>query len=213
MFGFGKKKKEEPQAIAPGTPLGQVMALKQKSMTNDQIIPELERQGYDSSQIYDALNQVSISGGNVGSGMTPPKGAPPGFPQEPMKQQPAAQVGQPPVDVQQPQVGKEQIEEVAEAIIDEKWKEFEDDLKVIVDWKEKAESRVNRLEQQMKDFTVSLSGLQKSLVSKVSEYDKNITDVGIEIKAMEKVFEKVLPSLTENVNKLDRLAKSSKPKK
>ena len=49
--------------------------------------------------------------------------------------------------------------------------------------------------------------------SKVSEYDKNITDVGIEIKAMEKVFEKVLPSLTENVNKLDRLAKSSKPKK
>ena len=93
------------------------------------------------------------------------------------------------------------------------WKEFEDDLKVIIDWKEKAESRVNRLEQQMKDFTVSLSGLQKSLVSKVSEYDKNITDVGIEIKAMEKVFEKVLPSLTENVNKLDRLAKISKPKK
>ena len=213
MFDFLKKNKEEPQATAPGTPLGQVMALKQKGMTNDQIIPELERQGYDSSQIYDALNQVSISGGNVGPGMTPPQGAPPGFPQEPMMQQPAAQAGQPPAEVQQPQVGKEQIEEVAEAIIDEKWKEFEDDLKVIVDWKEKAESRVNRLEQQMKDFTVSLSGLQKSMVSKVSEYDKNITDVGIEIKAMEKVFEKILPSLTENVNKLDRLAKSSKPKK
>lgn len=213
MFDFLKKKKEEPQATAPGTPLGQVMALKQKGMTNDQIIPELERQGYDSSQIYDALNQVSISGGDVGQGTMPPQGAPPGFPQEPMVQQPGAQVEKPAVEATEPQATKEQIEEIAEAIIDEKWKEFEDDLKVIVDWKEKAESRVNRLEQQMKDFTVSLNSLQKSMLSKVSEYDKNITDVGTEIKAMEKVFEKVLPSLTENVNKLDRLAKSSKPKK
>jgi|TARA_Y100000310_G_scaffold115950_1_gene114554 uncharacterized phage infection (PIP) family protein YhgE len=213
VFGFGKKKKEGGQAAAPGTPLEQVMALKQKGMTNDQIIPELEKQGYDSSQIFEALNQVNISGGGVGQG---PVAAPlqPPFPQEQIQQPlPQPPVEQPPVEAPQPQAAKEQIEEVAEAIIDEKWKEFEGDLKIVIDWKEKTENRINRFEQQIKDLTNSLSSLHKSLVSKISEYDKNITDVGTEIKAMEKVFEKVLPSLTENVNKLDRLAKSSKLKK
>ena len=47
-------------------------------------------------------------------------------------------------------------------------------------------------------------------MGKISEYDQNIIDVGTEMKAMEKVFQKVLPSLTENVNKLERMTKSSK---
>ena len=62
----------------------------------------------------------------------------------------------------------------------------------------------------MKDLTNSLNNLHKSIISKISGYDKNITDVGTEMKAMEKVFQKILPSLTENVNKLDRMTKSSK---
>ena len=68
MFGFGRKKEEEmPVAAAPGLPIEQVMALRQRGMNNDQIIPELERQGYNSSQIFDALNQVNIGGGNIQS--------------------------------------------------------------------------------------------------------------------------------------------------
>ena len=204
IFGFGKKKKAEPQT--PGTPLDQIMVLKQRGMSNDQIIPELEKQGYNSSQIFDALNQVNISGGNVGQeqpgGMMPQMPPQQGFPQEqPIPQQPVEQ---------QPQVDKEQIEEIAEAIIDEKWKEFEDDIKIIIDWKEKTEGKINKFEQQIKDLAESLNNLHKSLLGKISEYDKSITNVGVEIKAMEKVFQKVLPSLTENVNKLDRIAKGSK---
>jgi len=206
MFGLGKKKKVEPKA--PGTPLDQVMVLKQRGMNNDQIIPELERQGYNSSQIFDALNQVNISGGNVGPeqpvGMTPQQG----FPQEQLIPGAIPQFEQPPPPAET--TNKEQIEEIAEAIIDEKWKEFESDIKIIIDWKEKTESKINKIEQQIKDMADSLNTLHKSLLGKISEYDKGITDVGIEIKAMEKVFQKVLPSLTENVNKLDRIAKASK---
>jgi len=204
IFGFGKKKKAELQV--PGTPLDQIMVLKQRGMSNDQIIPELEKQGYNSSQIFDALNRVDISGGNVGpeqpGGMMPQQG----FPQE--QQYPGTQqFEQPPP--QEETTNKEQIEEIAEAIIDEKWKEFEDDIKIIIDWKEKTEGKINRFEQQIKDLAESLNTLHKSLLGKISEYDKGITDVGIEIKAMEKVFQKILPSLTENVNKLDRIAKGS----
>jgi len=204
IFGFGKKKKE-PERAVPGTPIDQVMALKQQGMDNNQIIQEMERQGYNSSQIFDVLNQINIGGGSAGPGQ------PQGFnaPQQdfPEQQAPPQQFEQ---SLQQPQVDKEQIEEMAEAIIDEKWKEFEEDIKIIIDWKEKTEARVNQIEQRVKDLANGLDSLHKSLVGKISQYDRNIMDVGTEIKAMEKVFQKILPSLTENVNKLDRITKSSK---
>ena len=204
ILGFGKKKGQQEQA-APGLPIDQVTALKQRGMSNDQIIPEMEKQGYNSSQIFDALNQVSMSNptldqppDTVQQGALPPQDFPQ---QQPLPEHP------------QPQIDKNQIEEIAEAIIDEKWKEFEEDVKVIIDWKEKTEAKINQFEQQIKDLTSSLNTLHKNVMGKISDYDKNITDVGVEIKAMEKVFQKVLPSLTENVNKLDRMTKSSKLKK
>ncbi len=207
IFGFGKKKEEKvPAAGAPGLPIDQVMALKQKGMSNDQIIPEMERQGYNSSQIFDALNQINISG--QGFEQPPAMNNPQqNFPQEQPVSQPP-QYEQP--QQKEEQVNEEQIEEIAEAIIDEKWKEFEQDVKVIIDWKEKTEAKINRFEQQITDLSNSLNSLHKSLLSKITAYDKNIMDVGTEMKAMEKVFQKILPSLTENVNKLDRIAKSSK---
>lgn len=207
LFGFGKKKEEEMPA-APGSPIEQVMVMRQRGMGNDQIIQELERQGYNSSQIFDALNQSSLMGPNPGIDQSQ------NFPQ----QQDFSQ-GQfmPPQQIveqdQQPQIDKDKIEEITEAIIDEKWKEFEEGLKVIIEWKEKTESKINRLEQEIADLTSALNSLNKSIVGKISEYDKNISSVGTEIKAMEKVFEKVLPSLTENVNKLERLSKSKPDKK
>ncbi len=208
MFGFGKKKEEEMPA-APGSPIDQVMVMRQRGMGNDQIIQELERQGYNSSQIFDTLNQASLMGPNPGIDQSQ------NFPQQDFSQdqftppqQPMEQDQQP-----QPQIGKDQIEEVAEAIIDEKWKEFEEDLKVIIEWKDKTESKINKFEQEIADLAANINSLNKSLMGKISEYDRNISSVGTEIKAMEKVFEKVLPSLTENVNKLERMSKSRPDKK
>ena len=59
-----------------------------------------------------------------------------------------------------------------------------------------------------KDF----ESLSQGVLGKIGDYDKNLTDLGVEIKAMERVFQKVLPSLTENVNKLERMAKKTPSK-
>ena len=209
MFGFGKKKEAEEMPAAPGSPVDLIMAMRQRGMGNDQIIQELERQGYNSSQIFDALNQASLMGPNPGIDQSQ------NFPQQDFPQDqfmPSQQpMNQP--QVQQPQIDKDQIEEVAEAIIDEKWKEFEEDLKVIIEWKEKTESKISKFEQEISDLAANINSLSKNITGKISEYDKNISSVGTEIKAMEKVFEKVLPSLTENVNKLERMSKSRPDKK
>ena len=210
LFGIGKKRQPQPeQAAAPGTPIEQIMVMKQQGLDNNQIVQELERQGYNSSQIFDALNQINISGASAGSEQPPDNSAPPQqqdfsyeqpFPEQQMPEQVQPEVS----------IGKEQIEEIAEAIIDEKWKEFEQDVGIIIEWKEKTEARMGQIEQQIKDVANSVNSIHKNIINKISEYDRSITDVGTEIKAMEKVFQKVLPSLTENVNKLDRMTKGSK---
>src|SRR3989338_4671879 len=208
LFGFGKKKEEQMPA-APGSPIEQVMVMKQRGMGNNQIIQELERQGYNSSQIFDAINQMNISGVNMGMEQPPEYG----MPQQDFSYSqpyPQQQFEQPREEMRE-SVSREEIEEIAESIIDEKWKEFEEDIKKIIDWKDKTEARINQMDQQIKDLAASLNSLHKNIINKVSDYDRNLIDVGTEIKAMEKVFQKVLPSLTENINKLERMAKG-KPK-
>jgi hypothetical protein len=62
-----------------------------------------------------------------------------------------------------------------------------------------------KLEQQFQDLKADFQSLHKALIGKVNEYDQNILNVGTEIKAMEKVFQKILPTFTENVSELSRI--------
>ena len=55
MALFGKKG-------AKGTPLDLVIQMRQNGSTNDQIIQDLQKQGYSSSQIFDAMNQADVKG-------------------------------------------------------------------------------------------------------------------------------------------------------
>jgi hypothetical protein len=217
LFGLGKKKKEEMPKEVPGAlPTDQVMMMKQQGNTDDQIVQNLQNQGYNSTQIYDAINQVNISG------QMPPQEQIPPAPQEQMQppamegygmQEQMPPHGYGPETQPQTQEPNQRIEEIAEVIIDEKWKELSADINKVIEWKEKTESRVTKLEQQTSDLRASIESLNKSLLIKITNYDQNITDVGTEIKAMEKVFQKVLPNLTENVNKLERLSKKPSSKK
>jgi hypothetical protein len=62
----------------------------------------------------------------------------------------------------------------------------------------------------MSDMKMDLDGLHKAIVARIGEYDKTLMDVGTEIKAMEKVFQKVLPELTGNIQELSRITKNVK---
>ena len=71
--------------------------------------------------------------------------------------------------------------------------------------KTKTESTIAALQQQFADLKDNFDRLHQAVVGKIGEYDKHILDVASEIKAMEKVFSKVLPTFTENVNELSRI--------
>ena len=231
FFSFGKKKKEElseasvvspdisqdtyPQA--PPSPIEQVLMMKQQGYTNNQIVQTLQSQGYNTSQIFDAINQAGLSGGfEAAPAPEQPETGMQEYGQnyeQPSQQQSqqSFQTFQPPKEIQTPvSIDEERIQEVTEAIIDEKWEEFAKDIKKVIEWKDKSEERIGKLEQQIIDMRLSIDSLTKSIMSKISAYDQNIVDVGTEVKAMEKVFQKVLPNLTESVNKLDRMTKGYK---
>ena len=228
MSLFGKKKEapagpapigemQPPGGIPSSTHSDVVMNMKQQGLTNDQIIQELQKQGYNSQQIFDAINMAdpnNIPGGPVDMGNAP--GGMPG----PMDQggmgAPGEMPGPAEMGQEMPPMGggldssKERIEEMAEAIIDEKWEELVKSINKIIEWKEKMDGSINKIQQEMSDMKENFDRLHSSVIGKIDEYDKNIVNVGTEVKAMEKVFEKALPTFTENVGELRRIVKNSK---
>ncbi len=191
LLDFLKKKAPE-QYVPPAlsSPVDQVLAMQQQGLTNNQIVQALQRQGYDTGTIMDALSQAEAK-----RGVEPFQPAPEDHPSY-----------NPPQREQQP-AKSEAFEEIAEHIVDEKWQEFVKEMTKMSEWKDQVNSRLDRLEQSMADVKADLDNLHRSILGKIGEYDKNLLDVGTEIKAMEKVFQKVLPTLTENVAELSRVTK------
>ncbi|HLG23980.1 MAG TPA: hypothetical protein VI564_03575 [Candidatus Nanoarchaeia archaeon] len=211
--GFSSTPQPQMQG-AGGSPIEQVLMMKQQGYTNNQIVQALQSQGYDNSSIFEAINQAGITGDVSFDQQQPMESGMPEFGQafEPQpQQQPNYQTFQPPAQIQTPVgIDDERVQEIVEQVIEEKWNELAKDIQKVIDWKEKSEDRMSKIEQQILDLKLSMDGLTKSIMGKITQYDQNIVDVGTEIKAMEKVFQKVLPSMTENVNKLERMTKGYK---
>lgn len=182
-----------PPTAGASLPIDQVSSMMDQGMSNEEIISSLQAQGFNAKQIYDAIAQVEAG----------PPGAPigPGVPPE-----------MPPPHLAKP-VAPAGFEEMAESIIEEKWVELTKEFGKINEWKEINESRISKIEQSVADMKSDLDNLHKAIVSKIGDYDKNLLDVGTEIKAMEKVFQKVLPELTSSVQELGRITKTAKAKK
>jgi hypothetical protein len=183
-------------------PIDQVKALKVRGFDNNQIVQALQRNGYSSTQIFDALNQSELvnPGQPTQYGMNPTASTP-------QYQQNA------PAPQEEEEVSDKQIEEMVETIVEEKWQAASKDQAKMQEWKSEMESKIAKMEQRMDELQSSFDKLQQAVVGKVGEYDKNILAVGAELKAMEKVFSKVLPVFTENVNELNRITQTLSDKK
>ncbi|MBW2990814.1 hypothetical protein KY348_03850 [Candidatus Woesearchaeota archaeon] len=212
----------------PDLPVSQVRAMRERGFDNNQIVQALQRNGYSSTQIFDALNQADLASGAPGASsvtpsvppidepLPPAEGVPPPPPAAP--QGAPAPGGAPAYDYSGYSgggagVGNEEVEELVESIIEEKWDELAKDINKIVEWKNDVEAKINKLEQRFESLKQEFDKLHQAIVSKIGDYDKNILAVGADVKAMEKVFSKVLPVFTENVSELSRITQSVKKKK
>jgi len=188
MALFKKKKQSEEETISAEIPTDHVSSLKQQGYTDTEIIQSLQGQGYSPQEINQAFSQVEES--------TPETYDYPTSPSPTASYAPAGD-----------------YEGMIEAIVEDKWQEFNREMTKIKGWKEKTDTRLDRIEQQLNDVKTDIDSLHKAIIGKISDYDKNLLDVGTEVKAMEKVFSKIIPTLTESINELSLATKKIKSKK
>ncbi len=105
---------------------------------------------------------------------------------------------------------QEMIDETIEKLMEEKWENISQNIAKIAAWKEKQESEVKSLKEDIIIIKDNFEKIEKKIMSKVSDYDKNILDVNSEIKALEKVFQKITPTLINNVNELSKITQDLK---
>ncbi len=202
-------------------PVEQVRAMQDKGYDNNQIVEALKRNGYSSTQIFDALNQSNLKSGA-------PQDPPEGFEQGNDMNTPelsqaqgrysGSDQAQQSGDDQyyagsDPGASSEEVEELVERIIEEKWDELAQDINKVVEWKNGVEAKLIKLEQRFDSLQQDFDKVHQAILGKIGEYDKHIMNVGAEVKSMEKVFSKVLPVFTENVNELSRITDNIKKKK
>ncbi len=100
---------------------------------------------------------------------------------------------------------QEMIDETVEKIIDERWSRLVESVEKVVKWKEKQEAQLNLVKEDIVHLRESMESMEKKVLNKISSYDSNILDVNSEIKALEKVFQKITPTLINNVNELSKI--------
>lgn len=158
-----------------------VVQMKQAGYTENEVIQALREQGYNPQEIQDALSQAEERG---------------------------AEHYYPPPKPPTPEESYEGYE--ANADVEDKVRSFSRQINDLESWKEKATSKIDKLEQSVEDLKRQVTSLNKAIIGKVEDYEKNLLDVGTELKAMQKVFKDSLPELTSSIAELSRISKERK---
>lgn len=210
-------------------PTTQVISMIQKGMSNDQIVQTLKSQNYSYQQIAEAIHQAETKSSIDPTSFSNPSSQElqPSIMHEQSAQElpeapsPSNHSPQPamiyPSTPQQSffesrSQSMEQFEEIAEAIIEEKWRQSLQEFGDLSAFRERIRSDIASLKQELLRVERRFENLQSAVLGKVQDYDKSITDVGTNIKALEKLLQNIIQPLTSNIKELQRLTQDLKSK-
>lgn len=208
-------------------------------MPDEDIVEELANKGHTYQEISEALNQADIKSGVAQlpdnfseygqmqeSALTRGAAAPsveeipapsPGESAEPEPQMPTTVEMPsitPPVQYipQVPSLSSEDVQELIESIIEDRWQQVVASVGDISLWKSKVDDDLVAIKQEILRVEDRMARLQASLIGRVDEYSKTISKVGTEVEALEKVFQKIMEPLTSNIKELNRITQEMKKK-
>ncbi|MDP3990391.1 MAG: hypothetical protein Q8Q01_04255 [archaeon] len=195
------------------TPLHEdVQQLRQRGLSDPMITGELSRRGHPEEHVQQAISDLD-------NPMPPPA---PGYGDDmsygaemPVEDysMPASSMSSPRQQSAQDGNLYERIEEITEQMIDEKWDELINEVKKIIEWKNKIEERQLKLQHDFDTLKEDFKVLYQGVLGKLEDYDGRMRDVGTELKAVGKVFKDVIPEFVDNVKEFSRLTESAKKKK
>ncbi len=217
---FGKKKDEAaPSSTRSDVPVQAVISMRERGMSNEQVIEQLKSQGYPLQGIRDALTQADVKSNAVSQVPMPSDSDLPPMPgeesmtpesiEEPMMESPVrggpnlnapTSFGMPTQMVGGAKV--EEMERILEEIVDERWKDVTSKFTELESNRIKTETRVDELSKRVTELSSRLDEISSVVMGKVDDYKRTMEDVDVEIKALEKVMQKLVPSMAEQVKDL-----------
>jgi len=102
----------------------------------------------------------------------------------------------------------EDVEKLVESNVAKKWDKINDSVKKIEEWKTTTESKLEDFQKQIEQLDTKLSSAQNAITGKVNEYNSSIKDVNVQLKSLSQVFEKILPTFTDNIKALQSITKN-----
>lgn len=222
-------------------PTEDVLRMRSSNMSNEDIARNLQKKKFGFDEINEAMNQANIkenvdgpAGDEFGqfendsqeefenespdglhpSMLTPEEAPSPSGDEEAFSPQPRSRtetIAYPQRSL--PRAPHEQIEEITEAIVAEKWEELTSQIGDIVMWKETVNNEVTSVKQEILRLEERFENLQKAVLEEVKGYNRNIKGIGSEMRALEQVLQKIIQPLTTNIKELSRITKDLKGKK
>ena len=193
----------------------QVIGLLEQGYPPNEIISNLQEQGFNSTEIQEAVSQAQTKASVESSESTIPP--PPPMPH--MQPSLLNQESQMPIDISPPRQEvqapsreqystrdvEEKIEEIAESIIEEKWQHAMDEIGDLGSWKEKMKSEIISIKQEVLRIENRFEGMQQAFLGRIKDYDKQVGEVSTDVKAVEKLLENILRPLTDNIKELKKI--------
>ena len=208
-------------------------------MPDEDIVEDLANKGHTYQEISEALNQADIksgvasvsedyaqhgqmqesalSRGAVVSGDNIPAPSPSDSANaessfSPTVEMPSMSSPSIPYTHQAPSLSSEDVQELIESIIEDRWQQVVVSVGDISLWKSQVDDDLTAIKQEILRVGDRMTRLQASLVGRVDEYGKSISKVGSEVEALEKVFQKIMDPLTYNIKELNRITQDLKRK-
>jgi len=212
-------------------PINEVITLQKQGRTIAQVTRELQNKGYSLQEINEAINQASIKSGvggptvpepptpieNMQESILRPQEMPPAPTPDMPSPQPAPaypqyQPAMAPAMPAEPSITYEDVQSLVEEVIEEKWKELMTTMGDIPSWRSQVMNDLEAVKQELLRVERRFEEMQSAIFGKVKEYGSSMQDLGSEMKAFEKVFEKIIEPMTTNIKELERITGQLKVK-
>lgn len=190
-----------------------VSSMLDSGMSQQDIIDNLRQQGYDSTAIKNALL----------NGLKKAQEKPAQTSQEPQPAQ--IQRIQIPQQLQENRTAPnddsagisgqtlENIQQILEQIIDEKWKSSASELNSLKSNININTNSIETINDQLERLNQRMDSLQNTMAGKTEEYNKTISDVNVELQAFEKVIDRLVPAISDSIKELRDLIDGMKTQK
>ena len=113
-------------------------------------------------------------------------------------------------EAEAPTLDLERVHAIIEAVVSEKWEEITGKIGDVAVWKERTNMNILSLKQELVRANERFTNLQNAVLGRVKTYDQGIQDIHTEMKALERVFERIVEPLVSNIKELNRITQELK---